>query len=494
MRWQAGGVERRRIVSGRSTETDASLLVTAQSFDLFDTLITRTCVTPVNLFTEVGTAFGLADFPSARMAAEQRVFAAAAPFDLEAIYRALIAGGYCDAASARRLMCAEIQAEFDNAIPIDENIRLVREFDLVVSDMYLPTPILRGLLQHVGLRCFVHLWVSNAGKHRGTVWPQLARRWLILRHLGDNQHSDVELPRQFGIATARYIGAGLSDAERNLEDAGLPLLARTARRLRLANPYLTGTVEAGLWNHFVEINIPLLCLTAAEVRERRDGAAKKRILFVGRDCHFLGEVFLALYPGEPAELVYVSRAALASDPAGFADYLGRCGLEDALLCDLVSTGLSWLRFSQSSAIPTTLFTLVYSDNHQYQAFDPAELDQQEHFSFLHAVRSSEISNWSLAIEMLNTAPHGSTVAVGRVGDDFVAQFEARHELPAAMLKSLILAHAAAIPCLRAQRTALVEELARLPDRLALFSTLLASLSSTGWLNQLAREAICQSTN
>jgi GT2 family glycosyltransferase len=470
------------------------LRTTVQSFDLFDTLIARACVTPANLFAEVGTAFGLKDFPSARMAAEQRTLASGDAFDLEAIYRELCAGGYCDASTARQLMASEIEAEFDNAIPIVENIAAVRDFDLVVSDMYLPPAILHGLMQRVGLRRFVHLFVSNDGKHLGTIWPQLAQKWLILRHIGDNERSDVELPRQFGIATTRYAGANISRAEQYLEDAGLPLLARIVRQLRLANPYVSGTVEAGLWNHFVEYNIPLLCLSAAEARKQRDIAGKDKILFIGRDCYFLSEVFLALYPGESSQLIHVSRAALAADPAGFSGYLDRCDLSNALLCDLVSTGLSWLRFSQVTGRATSLFAIVHIDNYQYQAFDPAELDRQENYRFLHAVCSSELANFSLAIEILNTAPHGSTVAVERIGDEFAPRFDAHQELPATMLKGLLLAQAAAVPCLRSGRTALEQELAHVPDSRELFSFLVSAISNVEWLNRLASVVICQQTN
>lgn len=490
-----GGQAPRSDIPSRIAPTKTiQLRTTAQSFDLFDTLIARACVTPANLFAEVGEALGLNDFPSARMSAEQRVFAATDTFDLEAIYRELCASGYCDMATARRLMSAEIQAEFDNAIPIAENIAAVRDLDLVVSDMYLPPAILRGLLQHVGLRRFVHLHVTNVGKHRGTIWPQLTQHWLILRHIGDNEHADVQLPRKFGIATDRYTGATMSNSEQDLENAGLRLLARITRRLRLANPFPSGSIEAGLWKHFVEFNVPLLCLAAAEARRQRDSTGKSRILFIGRDCHFLSEIFLALFPAEPCELIHVSRTALAADPTGFADYLDHSGLGNALLCDLVSTGLSWLRFSQSTMRPTTFFTVVHIDNYQYETFDPSELDQEENYRFLRAVRASELGSWSMAIEVLNTAPHGSTLGTKRVGDTFVPQFEAQHELPATMLKSIILAQAAAVSCLRAQRSELERELASVADQQEILSTLISALSSADWLNQLASAAICKQTD
>nr|WP_295769974.1 hypothetical protein [Rhodoferax sp.] len=471
-----------------------SLRTTVQSFDLFDTLVARACVSPSNLFSEVGRALGVAEFASARMHAEHSAFATSDSFDLPAIYRQLCATGYCDAGMAARLMAAEIEAEFDNAIPIAENLATVRDCDLVVSDMYLPAATLRGLLQHVGLRRFVHLFVSNAGKHRATIWPQLSQRWLILRHIGDNALADVTQPREFGIATKHFTGAAPNSTEQYLDGIGLTCISRIARRLRLANPYVPDTLEAELWNHFATFNIPLLCACTVAVRKQRDACGKQKILFLSRDCHFLSEVFLALYPGEPSELVYVSRGALAADVDGFARYFKLHDLDQSLVCDLVSTGLSWLRFSQSTHQSITFFALVHIDNHQYQTFDASELSRDLNFHFQSATRSSEIDKWSLAIEMLNTAAHGSAVGLDAIGDDFVPRFDTRHELPSALVKTLVLAQAAAIQCLHAQRHTVRQELTGLRDANSAIATLVQGLSAIDWINRFASFAICQPKN
>lgn len=471
-----------------------TLRTTVQSFDLFDTLIARACVTPANLLAQVETALGVAGFASARMTAEQRVFGTGRPFDLAAIYQELGVSGFCTPDTAARLMTAEIEAEFDNAIPISENIATVRDFDLVVSDMYLPAPTLRGLLQHVGLRRFVHLFVSNAGKHDGTIWPELTRGWLILRHVGDNAHADITQAQRCGIPTVHYTGASPNGTEQYLQSNGLTRISQLARQLRLANPFLPTTVEAEFWNHFVQYNFPLLCLMANMARTQRDAASLERILFLARDCHFLSEIFLTLYPSEPFELVQVSRSALATDPQGLLRYLLANGLQQALVCDLVSTGYSWLQFSQDTQQPLRFFTLVHIDNYQYQAFDSARLHQPGPFQFTYGVKSSEVNAWSLAIELLNTAPHGSSLGVHAVGSGFAPKFEDRHELPPSLLKTLLLAQAAAIQCLRPSRAAVARELDAAPDPQHLISTLVSALSGTDWLNRFASAAICHPMN
>lgn len=470
------------------------LRTTVQSFDLFDTLIARACISPVNLFSDVGSALGVADFPVARMQAEQDVFAAGDSFDVTAIYKQLLSSGYCDAHTATRLMTAEIEAEFDNAIPITENISTVRDFDLVVSDMYLPAATLRALLQHVGLRRFVHLFVSNAGKHQSTIWPQLTQRWLILRHLGDNLHADVLLPKNFGIATSHYTGAAPSETEQFLCRMGLTHISRIARRLRLANPYVPDTLEADLWNHFVSFNFPLLCVCTVAIRTERDARGKRKVLFLARDCQFLSEIFLALHPGESSELIYVSRNALAADITGFAKYFEKHDLDQSLVCDLVSTGLSWWQFSRSTAQAIAFFAVVHIDNHQYQAFDTDAFSRDANFRFQSAIRSSELEKWSMAIELLNTAGHGSTAGLDSVGDGFVPRFETHHELPPALLKTLALAQAAAMQCVHTQRHAIRQELASLHDANSMVSSMVNRLCSSDWINRFANSAICRPTN
>lgn len=471
-----------------------TLRTTVQSFDIFDTLIARACVTPVNLFAQVETALSMPGYASERMNAEQRVFARGHVFALADIYQDLCTNNFCDSRTADRLMAAEIEAEFDNAIPISENIAAVRDFDLVVSDMYLPTGTLRALLQHVGLRRFVHVFVSNAGKHQGSIWPELTQRWLILRHVGDNAQADIAQAQRFDIPTSHYTGASLSPIEQFLQNSELEQVSRLARQLRLANPFAPQSVEAEFWNHFVQYNFPLLCLAAHATRAQRVATGRERILFLARDCHFLSEVFLTLYPCDPFELVQVSRNALATDPQGFSRYLQGCGLQQALVCDLVSTGYSWLQFSETTHQALTFFSLIYIDNYQYQPFDTARLHQTVPFRFSFGVKSSEVNAWSLAIELLNTAPHGSTRGVQAVGGSFAPYFEDRHELPTSLLKTLLLAQAASIQCLRRHHATVARELGHVQNLQHLLSVLVGTLSGTDWLNRFATTAICHHLN
>ncbi len=457
---------------------------TVNSFDMFDTLIARRCVSPLALLAEVGVTCGLRDFVAARLAAEQRC-ACEGPYDISAIYRKLAAIGYCDDAQARSLMTTEIDAEFENAIPIAENIAAVRDYDLVLSDMYLPASILLELLHHVGLRRPVHLFVGNDGKRTGELWHRLAKRWLIARHTGDNLTSDVAVPQGLGIPAAQYAGATLSAAETYLDELGLHALAQTVRALRLGNPFLTSTIEGAAWNHFVQINLPFLALAAFEVQLRRQHNGRQRVLFIARDCEFLSEIFLTLFPTESTALIHTSRIMLANGGRANTAYFEKQGIADALVCDLVSTGLSWLRFCQASGCEVDLFSLVVIDNYQYQAFDVGELQRQPGFRFSYALRASAVTSFSKAIEAMNTAPHGSTLGITELDGIFAPVFADHHELPANVVASIVAAQAAAVRELRTCRDQLLAEIESIPDRREVLETLVRSLCAPDWLNRLA---------
>jgi hypothetical protein len=142
-------------------------------------------------------------------------------------------------------------------------------------------------------------------------------------------------------------------------------------------------------------------------------------------------------------------------------------------------------------VPLSFFTLAHIDNYQYAAFDSGRLHRDARLRFRHAVKTSEVNTWSLAIELLNTAPHGSTRSIAPVGENqWAATFDTHHELPLSFLQTLQLAQAAAVRGLRAHRSAIGRELAQLPHLHPLISAMLSALSGTDWLNRFSSAAIC----
>lgn len=461
------------------------LRTTVNSFDIFDTLIARHCITPTGIAEEIEQKFNASGFAAARRAMEFQLAQQRSRFDLHDIYDALVSGRTLTRADADRLLEAEIDAEFENAIPIVENLKRVKEGDLVVSDMYLPADALRRLLLHVGLRVPVRLYVSNLGKHHGWIWKDLCARWIVNRHLGDNPHSDVAIPRQHGIETVHYAGAGVTAFEQAAADHGFPALAQLMRSLRLRNPFDTGSQQAELWNLSAQINTPFLILGSALARQHRDAAGARKILFSARDCYLMSEVFSTLYPAEQAEYLYVSREALTADAPAMRDYLIHCGLENALVCDLAATGASWFQFTSREKIHARLFSFVFIDNWTLARVPPEEIASSPWLEFSWAMKKSGLSSYSTAIEIINAAPHPSCKSILGAGRFFVPEFHPSNELPDVLLQAIIPHHTLALDLLRKMRGRILPELAR-PIPVDLLASLVESMSRSDLLNSLGK--------
>jgi hypothetical protein len=157
---------------------------------VFDTLIARRGVEPRCVLDQLESRAGLPGLAAARLAADQKLWALGQPYSLADIWREVRGTLGLDQASADRFMALELQLEHDQVIPIAENLALVEHGVLLVSDTYLSAEVVRSLLRQAGFGLRVALVVSNDGKSRGWIWPQLLQRVAITQHLGDNPNSD----------------------------------------------------------------------------------------------------------------------------------------------------------------------------------------------------------------------------------------------------------------------------------------------------------------
>jgi hypothetical protein len=465
-----------------------TLRPTVNSFDMFDTLLARKCIEPYEIYLGVERRLNAPGFAAARRNAEFTLAAKNIAFDLYDIYSFLVAAGTLRRADADQLLATEIEAEFYNAIPIMENIRQVQEGDLVISDMYLPRDVLRRLLTHVGLRTHVHLLVTNLGKHFGTVWKDIGSAWIIARHTGDNMHSDIATPRLHGIPTRHYAGAQLSPFETLLSQQGYPQIARLMRTLRLGNPHETGTHEAELWNLACQLNLPLLLLFSQIVKAAGQKTGAHTILFSARDCYFLSEIFATLFPDVRSEYFYVSREVLTTAGNKARNYFRDRGLEQSLVCDISSTGSSWHSFAASHDIKVNLLTLVFIDDWKLARVPPAEVLASPNLSFSSVLRSSALKPYSTGIEVLNTAPHGTTIGITPIGGFHTPQMLQANELGDPLVQQLLRCHTSMLEVLRRDRVPVVRELGSSPSQ-PLVTQLVQAISQSPLLTFLGRKLL-----
>ena len=223
------------------------------SFDLFDTLLQRPLLRPADLHACVGAEAASAGllraappYPALRAAAETRArkaaraegrreprFAEIVGMLAAGIAAAGAASGQDAPACAHALGRLELAAETRVLTPRPAGARLLaaaRRRGLavaVLSDMYLSSGRLAGLLSHAGLGTFAAVLSSaDAGrrKHEGALFRDLSDRLGVapgaVVHVGDDARSDVRGAARAGVPAMRLPTALETAARRGLAPPG----------------------------------------------------------------------------------------------------------------------------------------------------------------------------------------------------------------------------------------------------------------------------------
>ncbi len=379
--------------------------VRVNSFDIFDTLIARRCLQPWGIFQQVGARIGKPDFLQTRIAAEAQL--AGQDYTLHHIYDRLAALWQLTPAQAESLKATEIAAELDNVIPIQENLAKLRHGDVLISDMYMPEPIIRDLLNAAGLDKRVGLVVSTQGKRQGHIWPKVATHFAIGRHLGDNPLSDLEMPIRFGIAAQHTDASAPTLIENWLAQQGLPALSLFIREARLRTWHEEPSFR-NLQKIQVQLNLPILLLSSIQLLRVATEVSADRLLFCSRDCDLWLELFrgLAARMKSSIDTAYFYTSRIARMKAS-ADYLAYCRSmlgEHGLIVDACGTGWSLSHLLRALDMPQRDVFFIHK-------CEPLDL-YEEHAPTLqtcrfHTVIHPDRKIPNIGIELINTAEHGS---------------------------------------------------------------------------------------
>lgn len=283
------------------------------SFDVFDTLITRTVATPKGIFSLMQEQllqdttykniplYIRENFFELRIHAEELArgdYQRGLHEDvtLEQIYEALATNG---ALSDQEIVCLaalERDTECKNVVGVDENIAKVKNLlaqgnqVVLISDMYLDCATIRKMLV-IADPIFVEipLYVSSEqqkGKYSGHLYYAVRAaeqatfdQWM---HMGDNIHSDVNVPMALGIRAIQFDYAGLLPIEQDRiaaheNDVYTQVTIGTARNTRLLK-HLKGKMALGC-SMAGPILFAYVQWILAECR-RRD---IRRLYFIARD-------------------------------------------------------------------------------------------------------------------------------------------------------------------------------------------------------------------
>lgn len=199
------------------------------SFDMFDTLVSRTVLRPGDIFELIDKK---CDMPFAQIRNKAVGDMSDSNYSLDGLYHSIEIEMGIDQGEIEKLKNLEIQTEKEYIVCRDTIMDicklLIREKKevYVISDMYFSSYILQDILNEVGLKIHRdHIIVSNehnASKRNGELWRYYSKHYVENKkaiHVGDDWMGDVENPKKYGIDS--YYIMGVVDMLRNSELAYL---------------------------------------------------------------------------------------------------------------------------------------------------------------------------------------------------------------------------------------------------------------------------------
>lgn len=196
------------------------------SFDVFDTLLCRPVIKPVDLFKIVGMRNGFGrEFVFMRKSAERAASLKKDPthdaLTLSEIYKSMADLFDIDPQIVSHLMCEEIRVERQYLRPRESAMRLFRTAlstgkpIIIVSDMYLSGEDIGVFLKENGYDGYEKLYVScelmqskKTGRLYDTVLEECRKKYGIepyeMLHVGDNFQTDVDEASRHGISAVYF--------------------------------------------------------------------------------------------------------------------------------------------------------------------------------------------------------------------------------------------------------------------------------------------------
>lgn len=290
------------------------------SLDVFDTVMTRLCGRPSDLFLWLGRRLaneGVINcspetFAHVRAGAEQAVWrreggldsaAGLSDFYIEVVHRL-----HLDEALVPEMVKAELSLETDvlQAIPSAQRLlKHCQELELPVaftSDTYLSADFVTTRLSTMGLlssntRCLVSSEFAES-KASGRLFQHLISDGCSpadIFHVGDHPHSDVAIPGQIGLGMRWCIDARLNKYEEQLADAasstaGLATSFAGASRMARLTVEAQSSREVAIRDVAAGVAAPALVGYVLWLLKRAQELSLERLVFLARDGQVLAEI------------------------------------------------------------------------------------------------------------------------------------------------------------------------------------------------------------
>lgn len=287
------------------------------SWDFFDTLVGRRCGHPHEIFKQVAHKTHMLDFFKHRYESERKT--------LDETYTCM--EKYYSKEQCDMLKSIEWETELDNIFPIMENIKQVKDGDIIVSDTYFSEQQIRCIVDKINLNKRITVYTSYDGKRTGNIWNDITKSHNIKLHVGDNEHSDWNVPKQFGIKTKLYSSLPYDTSYHNL-----------VRYLKLQNPY-DGGIYKELWDIHSEYTIPIDIMLVSGLHNIISNKYKQsQINFCSRDCRWIMYLYNLFYPHDSTCYFATCRHILRNPTSTYTEYLKKHS--HGVFVDLCGTGYS----------------------------------------------------------------------------------------------------------------------------------------------------------
>ena len=183
------------------------------SFDIFDTLLLRPYATPQNVFQHLEAMYNAIGFSSIREVAEDnlRNYKNIEYADYDEIY-SIIPSDF------QFLKEKEVELETNTLyanLEIKDLFNYVKKLNkkiILVSDMYYSSEILDKILKNNGYEGYENIYISGQlkkAKYDKTLFEYVKEKLNIeytkILHIGDNIHSDYNIPKSLGMNAFHYI-------------------------------------------------------------------------------------------------------------------------------------------------------------------------------------------------------------------------------------------------------------------------------------------------
>lgn len=301
------------------------------TFDVFDTLVIRDVIKPVDVFSLTKGVW----FKYVRIAAEvlARKCSSKEEVTLKEIYKFL---PFCD-------MNREIEEEFKTCRAdkfmkeVYDKLKKQGKSIYAISDMYLPKSVIEKILVNCGYS-FDGVLVSSEyekTKITGMLYKQFLKEYNLKKedvlHIGDNEKAD-------------FAGAKKAGVEAVLIPEKKDLLSYS--KVNRKHMHVVGFVN----NHLqyksdrcerlgYEVLGPIVVSFCQWLHKKREEYGFEKLFFMSRDMRLVFDVYRMLYPEDNSQYIYISRKSLNSaldNSENLCKYLENIGFEGEVA--VVDTG------------------------------------------------------------------------------------------------------------------------------------------------------------